>query len=292
MELTQPQQPNPPPSAAPGGLVLQPARVLGAWLPEQTGLQLLTASGPVDLSTSITQLQALRQTVAGRPPYTGTFMSCRDLPTELDAHMTHFWANPACQAFVAEGWTARIVDLRAIVAGQDRVWLDGVPIPHPPKTLAELAEITLPAAPSDHQINAQVHGSGVLVSSVNPNLRSLGPYVGKVGPSGPTVVGFVIGVPHSVLQVAELDGRPILRDGYHRAVELLRYDIDEVPALVRTMTSTEEVLLPQPGILPTAAWLSDRPPTLPDFLDDTVSLDMRLPRRDEKAIVVQCVEFA
>lgn len=292
MGLTQPQQPNPPPGTSAGGLALKPARVLGAWLPEQMGLQLLAASGPVDLAASVGRLQALRQTVASRPAYSDATLLGNDMPPELDSHLAAFWANPAYQTFVAEGWTARMIDLRTVVAGQDRVWLDRSRVPQPPKTLAELAEVTLPATTSDQQISAQAHGNGVLVTSVSPNLRPLGPFMGPIGPGGPTVVGFMIGVPHSVVQVVELDGRPVLRDGYHRAVELLRYGIHEVPALMRTMASSEEVLPPVPGILPTAAWRGERPPTLSDFLDDAVSLDMRLPRRDEKAIVIQLAEFA
>lgn len=50
---------------------------------------------------------------------------------------------------------------------------------------------------------------------------------------GAPVFGYVLGALPSFMQIAVIDGRCILRDGYHRAVGLLSRGISVVPAFVR-----------------------------------------------------------
>lgn len=78
-----------------------------------------------------------------------------------------------------------------------------------------------------------------------------------------------------MLSVARIQGRYFLRDGYHRAYGFLSNGIYVVPAFVREFGATEQLGIPA-GMLPTGAWLGDRPPFLPDYIDDAVSAEVRL----------------
>jgi len=101
--------------------------------------------------------------------------------------------------------------------------------------------------------------------------------------------GFAVTLQKSYLQVAGLGGRYFLRDGYHRAFGLLAAGIRHVPALVKDFESFEQVALPQ-GLLPQAAYLGDRPPTLSDYHDDQVAADTSLPVV-QKMVVIQGLEL-
>jgi hypothetical protein len=162
--------------------------------------------------------------------------------------------------------------------------------------LLAIARVTLPIPPAtpitlpmifDKVKNAHI------VSSANPNLRVMGNFIAPVQAStgGPVLqgVGFVVEQSESYLSVAGVNGRYFLRDGYHRAYGLLRAGITHVPALVRDFTSFEEAQMPAHGLLPMEAFMGDRPPTLPDYLDDTVGVDTFAPITT-KMIIVQALE--
>lgn len=83
------------------------------------------------------------------------------------------------------------------------------------------------------------------------------------------------------MQVAEYQGRWILRDGYHRAVELLARGVHHVPVLLRTVAALDDLFPPElraQGLLPEAAWLGGRPPLLRDYLDPALSIELTLGR--------------
>src|SRR3989442_328334 len=127
-----------------------------------------------------------------------------------------------------------------------------------------------------------------ILSSPNPNLRVVGNFSGPVAP-GLTGYGFAVALQKSYLQVAGLGGRYFLRDGYHRAYGLLAAGISHVPALVKDFATFEEVGLPA-GLLPQSTYLGERPPLLPDYLNDQRSVDTLLPIT-QKMVVVQALEL-
>lgn len=83
--------------------------------------------------------------------------------------------------------------------------------------------------------------------------------------------------------------RYFLRDGYYRACGFLAAGILWVPALVKEFESFEQVGLPS-GLLPQNAYLGDRPPLLPDYLDDKFSADTSIPITQEM-VVIQAMEL-
>ena len=68
----------------------------------------------------------------------------------------------------------------------------------------------------------------------------------------------------------------MLVDGYHRAFALLSRGINLAPALVGAIDTAEEFGRLGAGI-GVDVFLGDRPPLLPDFLDDEVAAAVDMP---------------
>lgn len=127
-----------------------------------------------------------------------------------------------------------------------------------------------------------------LISGSNPNLKLVGHYGGRVQEDAPLSFGFNVAVMPSFLQVARHHGRYVLRDGYHRAFELLQRGITRVPAFVRDFGVGALGL--GAGLFETDVYLGPRPALLPDFLDDAVAADVLIPVV-QKMIVIQGMEL-
>jgi hypothetical protein len=84
-------------------------------------------------------------------------------------------------------------------------------------------------------------------------------------------------------------GRSFLRDGYHRAVGLLRAGISQVPAIVFDAPSFQYIS-PTPALFDHEVAFSDRAPELADFWDDSVSADSLQPAV-RKVVHIRAEEF-
>ncbi len=102
--------------------------------------------------------------------------------------------------------------------------------------------------------------------------------------------GFAVALMPSFVQVARVQNRLVLRDGYHRAVGFLSRSISRVPVLLRDYAEFEDLGLP-PGLFPPAVYLGERPPRLVDFLDDEVSAEASLPAF-QRMVVIHGLELA
>ncbi len=125
-------------------------------------------------------------------------------------------------------------------------------------------------------------------TSLNPNLRVQGCQV-KMGPGGGSVT-FIVGPGSPYVAVVELGDRFFLRDGHHRAVALLAAGVTAVPAVVVTGASYSDVAT-VPGLFGPQVGLSDHPPTLADYLDESVS-DPGVRRHPRKVTRMSAAEFA
>jgi hypothetical protein len=100
---------------------------------------------------------------------------------------------------------------------------------------------------------------------------------------------FQVGVTPSFVKVAQVGDRLILCDGHHRVLAFLRRNITTVPALVRNYASIDELGVTADMLAPEML-LGERPPTMLDYLDDSVSADVIRPSTN-KLIVVQALEL-
>jgi hypothetical protein len=200
------------------------------------------------------------------------------VPDALAAHVRRLAPTEPAASLLASGWVPRIVDLTQVIAARRTVRAD--PDPRVDALcrddIAALAAVTLPLPADDRlPISYDARRNAFVIASPNTNLRVTGPAAG---------LGFTVAIEASLMQVALAGDRAVLRDGYHRAVALLARGITRVPALVRRADVVDGAELPANVLL------GDRPPLLPDYLNDAVAADVELPAT-QKVIVIQAIEL-
>lgn len=279
----------------PGGppRIIRQARTLIGWMPADQAERVQHGNrNDVPVSEeSRARAAAARAAVAGRQPGLDQTGVVSPAPAELAEHIAALQQHPAVAPYFTEGWVVSLVDLRKVCAVQPNVFVD-----HSTERVRDVdatdirsvAAVSLPL-PTKAELPAQFDESKNvwLFSAPNPNLRLLGNFGGEIQP-GLMGFGFFVGISSSFVQVAEFQGRRFLRDGYHRAVGFLQRGINVVPAFTRTLGPLDSLGLPA-GMLPQGAYFGDRPPCLPDYLDDTVSVDVQLPAF-QKMLVIQGLE--
>src|SRR5438034_1377835 len=122
----------------------------------------------------------------------------------------------------------------------------------------------------------------ICASSVNSPGTSMG------APAGAVAIGFFVSLLPSFMQVALFNDRWLLRDGYHRAMGLLRAGIHVAPTFFRSGAGLDQVV--PPGGLPIGDLLGPRGPLLTDYLDDSVSAQVEIPAV-RRVIAVQALEL-
>jgi hypothetical protein len=290
---TQPTQPH---IGAPiPGFAQRRARALIGWLPLEecalwlAGRQLNQQPNQAHLAAC----EAARRVVAARQPGVNQEDLFNDVPPAITSHIETLRQDPAGAQILAEAGEPRVVDLARVCAAQPQILVEdarkrveGIAT----DDFAAIAEVTLPLpVPAQIPVAFDATKNAWILSSPNPNLRVAGNFSAPLAP-GVMGFGFAVALQKSYLQVAGLGGRYFLRDGYHRAYGLLAAGIRYAPALVKEFQSFEQVALPQ-GLLPQGAYLGDRPPLLPDYLDDRVAADTSLPVF-QKMVVVQGLELS
>lgn len=285
---TQPTLAGPTP-----GFAQRKARALVGWLPSQEGALWLAGRQMGTASPEhIAVCERARAVVAARPPGVDQTRLFDPLPAEIESHIEALRADPKSAEMLNASGTPRMVDLTKVCAAQPQIHtedarrrVEGLD----QRALLAIAQVTLPL-PSQELLPVAFDPTknAWILSSPNPNLRVVGNFSGPVAP-GLTGYGFAVALQKSYLQVAGLGGRYFLRDGYHRAYGLLAAGISHVPALVKDFATFEEVGLPA-GLLPQSTYLGERPPLLPDYLNDQVSVDTLLPIT-QKMVVVQALEL-
>ena len=280
----------------PGGppRIVRPARSLIGWMPADQAERVQHGNRqdvPVTEEARV-RAAAARQAVAARVAGIDQMGSISAAPPELEDHIKSLREHPAVAVYFAEGWRVSLVDLRRVCAVQPNVFIDHAEErvrDVDPADLRSIAAVSLPL-PGDSQLPAQFDESKNvwLLAAPNPNLRIMGHFGGEVQP-GVVGFGFVVAISPSFLQVVRFQGRLFLRDGYHRAVGFLQRGVPVVPVFTREFGPLESLNLPA-GMLPQGAYFGDRPPCLPDYLDDAVSVQVHLPAF-QKMLVIQGLDL-
>jgi hypothetical protein len=198
-------------------------------------------------------------------------------PAALSAHERALRATEGAKPMFDNGWElAVIADLRRVVAAQPTVFVDDIPGQEGdvvPGDLVSIARLTLPLAPPSAELPARFDEDSQTwnISSSSPNLRITGTFAGEVKPDV-LGFGFLLSILPSFVSVAELRRRYVLRDGYHRAYQLLAAGVATIPAFVRRFGDDESLF--RNGMLPEDVYCGERPPTLADYHDDNVAGDV------------------
>jgi len=259
-------------------------RALAAWLTAEHAARL-------DPSGAIGHRQpTVRATLAARPDGVAQGDLIAEWPAALEPHASALRASPGARTMFDEGWRpALITDLRRVVAAQPTVFVDEVPgqaaarmsaVP----SLDELARLTLPLEAPASNISARFDEEQQLwvVTSPDPNVRITGTFGKQVLPNV-VGIGFFIEARRSFVSVAEVDGRHVLRDGYHRCYRLIAAGVTAVPAFVRRYDDAGAVFTSP--MLDRDIWCGPKPPTLADYHDDRVAADISVAPAETTAVV-------
>jgi hypothetical protein len=277
----------------------RPARALLGWMPPDAAHS-IQGAGPLDAGVQLAHVErarAAREAVAARSPGVDQTDIVREAPASLENHLAALRRQAQGDEFFQAGWEVRLVDLARLCAFQTHVHTDdrahriaGID----GDDLASIAAVSLPeAVPIDVPIQYDSTRNAWILAGPNLNLRIVSKFQGQFQGSvpGATGFGFVVGVLPSLMQVARVQGRYVLRDGYHRACAFLRSGITHVPAFVRDFAATDELSPATSVMLPHEVFLGERPPVVADYLDDAVAADVKLPSF-QKMIVIQALELS
>ncbi len=270
---------------------MRPARALLGWLSDKQAKGVLTAQRR-DLELTDEQrrdIDAARAVVMARARFHAPSPIIAPCPEVLHDHRATLYGHDRFKTLRDEGWEIAMVDLTRVCVVQHTVLSDPDPRTErvDPDDLAALASILLPIPdpqPLRYQVDSQRNVA--VLSSFDGNLRVAG-FASQQVQRG-SLIGFIVEVATSYLQVAELGGRFMLRDGNHRAATLVRQGISKVPALVRKFAQGEDLGIPK-GIIAPATYLGERPPTVVDYWDPAVSAGVLVPRR-RKFVLIQGIE--
>jgi hypothetical protein len=288
--------PGPAQTQADGSLqqIHRPARALIGWMVEEQAVRLL-AGQRRDIPASeemLSRVRSARKAAAARTGDADQTDVIRDVPTALEQHVGKLRESQAAKAYFDEGWRVALADLRKVCALQPSIFTDHAEertASVDPNDLESLVAVSLPL-PTQVAIPAQFdeHRQAWIISSPNPNLRIVGNWAGQVQ-GGLMGFGFAVALLQSFVQVAHVQDRYVLRDGYHRALGLLKRGVSFVPVLVRDYAQYEDLGV-APGLLPQSVYLGNRPPRLVDYFDDKVSAEVSLPAF-QKMIVIHGLEL-
>lgn len=276
------------------GFAKRKARALIGWLPEQEGATWISGRqmSQVPDPAHIALCQRARAFVSSRPNGVDQTNLFQSLPSDVEGYIAELRANEKSAQILAESGDPRVVDLRKLCAAQKIIYTDDA-VNRVQGLIATdlvgIARVTLPL-PSMEQLPVAFDETknSWLMSSPNPNLRVVGHFSQPAGP-GLVAYGFVVAMQKSYLQVAGIEGRYFLRDGYHRAYGLLAAGITHAPALVKEFSAFEEAAMPS-GLFPPTVYLGSKPPLLIDYLDNDVAIDTFLPVTT-KLIAIQALEL-
>lgn len=268
-----------------------PHRVLAGFMDDGHLQQVLQATLPTmsaeeqdDLADRVESARAARQDLD--PIDFGQAVN-GELPPEAEAHADRVRQTDDFQDVYGErNATFRMVDPATLCAFQTHVKttyenpLDGT-------DLADLLPYCLPqefSNPTEAAVSPNGRGADLTLSADSPNVTIHGLSFGDDG------AHVDIGSKRNWFQVAIFNGRPYLKNGYHRALQLLREGVEAVPAIVDEAESWDDTGGNKPAFFGYDYLAElDRPPVTGDLLAD-VAVEVPL-RRTKKIIRIEVDEF-
>jgi hypothetical protein len=274
------------------------ARILLAWMNDSQARAALAGAGSAGQLTAAREMQlaAARAELMSRPAGRDQADLIRPLPGEMREYVTRLEADPQAADYLADGFTPGLVDLSRLCVFQPSVHTDQVAervAGVDTRDVRALAGITLPlAAPPRVIPQFDQERLTFTTNLASQNLHIIGAFGGPAEddlPPGTVSVGFHLRVITSFVQVASIQGRYFLSDGYHRCLGLIQRGVRYAPALVRRDLPLAELV--PPGMLDFEVFMGDRPPVLPDYWDERVSCPVpaAAPR---KVIIVRASELS
>jgi len=196
----------------------------------------------------------------------------KDSPVLRDAFLAQAERPDLLDEMKGLTWSLGVVDLRALVAFQRRLFFSSMYLPPIPATKdwpSLLALTFAPAQPPKYDISHDHASQVLLLRSNNPNLH--------VRIAGDVNSPLRIHAGSPFFEVACFRDRWFLRDGYHRAFAFLRAGVFEIPAVIVQAKTIEELGAIKPWFFSEEVLFSADPPRVLDFLDENLILEYDRP---------------
>ena len=196
----------------------------------------------------------------------------KDSPVLRDAFLAQAERPDLLDEMKGLTWSLGVVDLRALVAFQRRLFFSSMYLPPIPATKdwpSLLALTFAPAQPPKYDISHDHASQVLLLRSNNPNLH--------VRIAGDVNSPLRIHTGSPFFEVACFRDRWFIRDGYHRAFAFLRAGIFEIPAVIVQAKTIEELGAIKPWFFSEEVLFSADPPRVLDFLDNNLILEYDRP---------------
>jgi hypothetical protein len=255
----------------------RPARVLIGWMAEEEAVLMQTRRQDEHPRKAEFELRArqARLVASARRPTIEARGVVSEAPADLRKFVASFHTALQPEELEKEGWRIALADLRRVCAVHPSIFTDTELPDVDADDFEALARITL-QPPGETGFEVQYHKDRqAWIIPAGPNLKLVDEFQTQV-PGGLIGLGFTFRKFGSFLQVVGYRDRYVIRDGNHRALTFLARGINVVPALVTDAMSVQDIHLRR-GMLPIDIVLGDRPPLMPDYLDDDVSAEVLLP---------------
>jgi hypothetical protein len=263
----------------------RPTRLLLAYAAQQEAINHLVNSvppSPQEITEVTARWQAATLELANGGPRPPLEPEAEALPAALEAWAERVSSSAQFQFLLGNLHPEfAILSISRLIAIQKFVYSDADG-PDPPSAddLQALFQLTAP----EYKVTARatIKDDATLsytMASENPNLRVGGMAESEVmvaTPSGAQmplhIFGYFATYGGPWMQVARLQGRWFLRDGYHRAYNFLKHGIDRVPCVVVSAGSLTDLGFVRVGFVGPEILLGDRPPRVGDFVDANLAI--------------------
>ena len=222
---------------------------------------------------ALEKLPKAKLLVSGRSPFVQSDV-CKTPETALSNKLAlHAGRQDLLAEMSGLSWSLGIVDLRFLIAFQRRLTFRSEVPPRciPAKNdWPALIDLSFgPAKPIECELIHDHSTRTVTIRSSNPNLH--------IRTTNDAASPLSIQNAGPFFEVACFRGRWFLRDGYHRAYDLLRSGVFEVPAVVIQVSNLEDLGAAQPWFFPEEVLFSETPPLVTDFLNDVLVIEYERP---------------
>lgn len=205
---------------------------------------------------------------------------------ELEAHVEEFRESDAFTQVFADvddsKWEIGRVPISHLVAFQKSVNTEAYEdIDTWEEDPLAVLEYTLPTESAQMQMQTPIQTPGnALIGqqfiSRSPNIQVAGMEMGELEDRPGKIVSFHIKSKPNFVQVARLNGRCILKNGYHRVYQLMQAGETHVPCIIRDVDDYAGTGGANGNHLSPDVVLSDRPPLVTDF-ESEVAVDIKRP---------------
>jgi hypothetical protein len=171
-------------------------------------------------------------------------------------------------------WSFKLVEIDKLVCFQKFIYIDHAEDMAKETDFSDtgkLIEFCLSEKASKRPFVVAASPLEFTILSPSQDLRVIAPLQMQDPSTSRNVFGFALGWGLPFIQVVRLNGRYILRNGYHRVYALKKKGVKHVPCVLIEVDNFSDISIPMSGFFGEALLLSGRPPTFGNYFSDGIA---------------------